>query len=85
MTPPVFKPGVLVEYVPTFSPVLNFPCAHCYDTRQCTAAIAAMPLVVKLLLLGEGIVVKVNKRNRRDRDRKTDRPDRQLLLLARPI
>jgi len=24
---------VLVEYVPTFSPGLNFPRAHCYDTR----------------------------------------------------
>src|SRR6218665_1173147 len=44
------------------------------DTRQCKAAIAAMPLVIKLLLLGEGIVVKINKRKRTDRDRKTGRP-----------
>ena len=73
---------VLVEYVPTFSPGLNFPRAHCYDTRQCTAAIAVMPLAVKLLLLGEGIVVIVSKRKRTDRDRQTDR---QLLLLAPPI
>jgi len=69
-----FNTLVLVEYMPTFSPGLNFPRAHCYDTRQCTAAIPAMPLVVKLLLLGEGIVVKVNKIKRTDRDRKTNRP-----------
>src|SRR6218665_2066209 len=60
---------VLVKYVPTFSPGLNSSRTHCYDTRQCTAA---MPLVVKLLLLGEGIVGKVNKRKRADRYRKTD-------------
>jgi len=41
-----------------------------------------MPLVGKLLLLGEGIAGKVYKRKRTDRDRKTDR---QLLLLAPPI
>jgi len=64
---------VLVEYVPTFSPGLNFPRAHCYNTRQCTAAVAVMPLVIKLLLLGEGIVAKVYKTKRTDRDRKTDR------------
>jgi len=58
-------------YVPTFSPGLNFPHAHCYNTLQCTAAIAAMPLVVKLLLLGEGIVGKVHKRKRTDRYRQT--------------
>ena len=59
--------------MPTFSPDLNFTRAHCYNTRQCTAAIAVMPLVVKLQLLGEGIVGKVYKRKRIDRERKTDR------------
>jgi len=48
--------------VPTFPPGLIFPRAPCYNPRQCTAAVAAMPLVVKLLLLGEGIVGKVLKR-----------------------
>ena len=75
----IFLVAVLVEYVPTFSPGLNFPRTHCYSTHQCTAA---MPFVVKLLLLGEGIVGKVYKRKRTDRDRKTDR---QLLLLPPSI
>src|SRR6218665_3665242 len=61
---------VLVEYGPAFSPGLHFPRSHCYNNRQCTAA---MPLVIKLLLLGEGIVGKVYKRRITDRDRKTDR------------
>ena len=65
----------LAEYVPTFPspPHLNFHRAHCYNIRQCAATIAAMPLAVKLLLLGEGIVGKVYKRNRTDREIKTDR------------
>ena len=65
---------VLVEYVPTFSRGLNFLRAHCYNTRQCTVVIAAMPLIVKLLLLREEIVRKVHKRKRADRtERQTDR------------
>jgi len=32
-------------------PGLTFPRAHCYNNRQCTAAVAAMPSVVPLLLL----------------------------------
>src|SRR6218665_2401459 len=54
------------------SPGLTFPIAHCYNTRQCTAAIAAMPCVVLLLMLGEGIIGKLHKRNRTDRYRQTD-------------
>jgi len=69
----MFYYRVLVEYVPTFSPGLNFPCAHYYNTRQRTAAVAAMPLVVKLLLVGDD-VVKVNIRKRTDQNRKADRP-----------
>jgi len=78
------NPWVLVEYVPTFPPGQNYPRAHCYNTRQCTAA---MPLVVKLQLLGEGIVVKVNNRKRTDRDRKTDSCCCwcRLLKLLRPV
>src|SRR6218665_3469266 len=62
--------SVLVEYVLTFSPGLNFPRAHCYNTCQCPAA---RPMFIKLLRLGEEIVGKVYKRKRTDRDRKTDR------------
>src|SRR6218665_1349131 len=60
---------VLVELVPTFSPGLNVPGSHCYNTCQCTAAVAAMPLVVKLLLLGDGIVgqKKENRQTQTDR------------------
>jgi len=58
---------------------LTFPCAHCYNTVQCAAAVAAMPSVVPLLLLGEGIIGKLKKRNRQ-----TD-TERQLQLLATPI
>jgi len=69
---------VLVEYVPTFSPGLNYLCAHYYNNpRQCTAAIADMPLVVKLLLLGEGIFGKVYKRREQT---ETERPIVALLL-----
>src|SRR6218665_3865372 len=65
-------PEVLVELVPTFSPGLNVPRSHCYNTLQCTAAVAAMPLVLKLLLLREGIIGKFNKRKRTDKHRQTD-------------
>jgi len=41
---------VLVEPVPTFSPGQNVPRSNCYNTRQCTAAEAAMPLVVNRAL-----------------------------------
>jgi len=41
------------------SPSLGYPGAHCYNTRQFTAAVAAMPSVVPLLVLGEGIIGKV--------------------------
>src|SRR6218665_3222036 len=34
---------VLVELVPTFSPGLNGPRSNCYNTRQCTAAVAVTP------------------------------------------
>ena len=63
---------VLVEYVPIFSPGLNFPGALCYNTCKCTAPVAAMPLVVELLLLREGMVGKVLKTKRTDKDRHTD-------------
>jgi len=54
------------------SPGITFPRAHCYNTRQCTAAVAAMPSVVPLLLLGEDIVEKLKKRNRQtETDRQT--------------
>src|SRR6218665_3432242 len=49
---------------------LNSRRAHCYNTRQCTAVVAAKALVVKLLLLGEGIVGKVHKRKRTNPDRR---------------
>src|SRR6218665_114459 len=44
--------------------------------------LGSMPWVVQLLLLGEGTIGKLKKRNRTDPDRQTER---QLLLLARPI
>src|SRR6218665_508085 len=44
--------------------------------------LGSMPWVIQLLLLGEGIIGKLKKRNRTDRDRQTER---QLLLLAQPI
>src|SRR6218665_2418886 len=34
---------VLVELVPTFSPGLYVPLSNCYNTCQCTAAVAATP------------------------------------------
>ena len=76
--------SVLVEYVPTFSPGLNFLGAHCYITRKRTAAVAVMPVVVKLLLLGEGIVGKVLKRKRTDPDRQTDFGNTRLMECRRP-
>ena len=49
----------------------------------CIAAVAAVPSVVPLLLLGEKIIGKLKKRNRQtDTDRQTER---QLLQLAPPI
>ena len=44
-----------------------------YNTRQFTAAVAAVPSVVPLLVLGDGIIGKVCKRNSTplDRDRHT--------------
>ena len=62
---------VLVEYVPTFAMGLNFPRTHCYNNHQYTAAVAALPMAVTLLLLGEGIIGKVKKRNMTDRERPT--------------
>src|SRR6218665_2043152 len=44
--------------------------------------LGSMSWVVQLLLLREGIIVKLKKRNRTERDRQTER---QLLLLAQPI
>jgi len=41
------------------SPRLSYPRTHWYNTRQFTAAVAAMPSVVQLLVLGEGIIGKV--------------------------
>src|SRR6218665_3008962 len=75
------RSGVLVELVPTFSPGLNVPRSHCYNTRQCTAAVTAMTLLIKLLLLGEGIVGKFNKRKRTDKHRQ---PDRRILTTPAP-
>ena len=46
------------------SPGLTLPSAHCYNTRQCTGAVAVMPSVVPLLLSREGIIGKLKKRNR---------------------
>ena len=60
------------------SPGLTFPRAHCYSIRQCTDAVAEMPSVVPLLLLGEGVIGKLKKRNRQTET------DRQLLLLLAP-
>src|SRR6218665_1817727 len=76
------RPGIsraCAHLLKCVSPGLTFPIAHCYNTRQCTAAIAAMPWVVLLLLLGEGIIGKLKKRNRQTHT------DRQLPLLSPPI
>jgi len=70
--------------VPTYLPGLNFPGAHCYNTCKSTAAVAAVPLVVKLLLLGVGIVGKVLKRKRTDPDRQTDFGNTRLMECRRP-
>src|SRR6218665_3770125 len=57
----------------------SYPRSHCYNTRQCIAALVATPSVVPLLLLGEGIIGKLRKETGQS---ETDRP---LLLLATPI
>src|SRR6218665_1152730 len=62
------------------SPGLTFPRAHCYSTSQCTGAVAEMPSVVPLLLLGEGIIGTLKKRNRQtETDRQTDRQTKRQL------
>src|SRR6218665_3878111 len=58
---------------------LTFPGAHCHSARQCTGAVAEMPLVVPLLLSGEGIIGKLKGRHRQTET------ERQLLLQAPPI
>src|SRR6218665_1597540 len=52
------------------APGLTFPRAHCYNTRQCTAGVAAMPSVVPLLLLGGSLK---NVRKETGRLRQTER------------
>ena len=58
---------------------LSYPRSHCYNTCQCIAALVAMPSVVPLLLLEEGIIGKFR------RETGQTETDRQLLLLATPI
>jgi len=55
------------------SPSLSYPRAHCNNTRQFTAAVAAMLSVDQLLLLGEGIIGKFKKETAPTHtDRQTD-------------
>jgi len=63
---------VLVELVPTFSPGLNIPRSNCYNTHQCTAAVAAMPWSSSCFCYGRESVGKFNKRKRTDKHRQTD-------------
>jgi len=56
--------AVLVEYVPTFSPGLNFPPHTDTTPAQCTAA---MPLFIKLLLGRESLEKKENKPRQKER------------------
>jgi len=43
---------------------LSVPRSHSYNTCQCTVVGTAMPSVVSLLLLWEGIIGEVKKRNK---------------------
>src|SRR6218665_1848859 len=63
--------SVLVELVPTFSPGLNVPRSNCIQHPPMHSCCSCYALVVKLLLLGEGIVGKFNKR--KNRQTQTDR------------